>query len=70
MMTQDRAALTLLTAVTQTIAEIDGPISPRVASGTLMVLSGMLQDRRSPITLRTLEAIMGLVVAIREDITA
>lgn len=62
------AALTLLTAVTQTIAQIDGPISPRVASGALMAMSGILQERRAPLSLRTLEAVMGLVVALREEL--
>ena len=66
----DRAGLTLLTAVTETIAEIDGPISPRVASGALLAMSGILQERRAPITVQTLEAIMGLVVAIRDDLKA
>lgn len=67
---QDRAAMTLLTAVTEHFAEIDGPISSRVASGALLALSGLLQERRAPISLRTLEAIMGVVVALRDDITA
>lgn len=66
----ERAALTLLTAVTETIAEIDGPISPRVASGALMAMSGILQERRVPLSMRTLEAVMGLVVALRDELAA
>lgn len=65
--TMSRASMTMLTAVTETFAEIDGPIPSRVASGVLLALSGMLQDHRDPITLRTLEAIMGVVVALRDD---
>ena len=67
---RDQAAAAVVMAVTETIAEIDGPISPRVAAGALLALSGLLQERRAPVTMRTLEAIMGLVVALREDIAA
>jgi hypothetical protein len=66
----DRAAMTMLEAVTHTIAEIDGPISSRIGAGVLLALSGVIQERRQPLALGTLEAIMGLVVAIRADIGA
>ncbi len=67
---QDRAAATVLNAVTEHFAGIEGPISSRVASGALMALSGLLRERRGPLPMQTLEAIMGLIVAIREDLAA
>jgi hypothetical protein len=70
-MTQtDRAAMTMLEAVTHTIAQVDGPISSRIGAGILLALSGIIQERRVPLDMATLEAIMGLVVAIRTEITA
>lgn len=66
----DRAAVTVLDAVTETIAHVDGPISPRVGAGVLLALSRIIQERRAPLAIGTLEAIMALVVAIREDVTA
>jgi hypothetical protein len=70
-MTQtDRAAMTMLEAVTHTIAGIDGPISSRVGAGVLLALSGIIQERRAPLEMNTLQAIMGLVVAIRDDVAA
>ena len=66
----DQAALTLLSEVSGAIARIDGPVSSRVGSGVLLAISGVVRERRAPISMRVLEALMGLVVAIRDDITA
>lgn len=68
-MSQDTAGMTMLTAVTQTIADVDGPISPRIGAGALLAMSGILQERRRPISMATLEAIMAVVVALRDDIS-
>lgn len=67
-MSHDRAAMTLLTAVTQIFAHTDGPIPSRVAAGALMAISGILQERRAPIGLATLEAIMAVIISLRDDI--
>jgi hypothetical protein len=66
----DEAAISILTEATRSMAEIDGPISGAVASGVLLVVSTVVLQRRAPISLATLEAMMGLVVALKEDITA
>lgn len=66
----DQAALTMLRSVAETIAVIDGPISSRVASGLLLIASDLLGERRAPISMATVDAIVALVTALRADITA
>lgn len=66
----DAAALSLLTAVTEAVAKIEGPIPARVGSGILHTVSSVVRERQVPISTAVLEAMMGLVGALRDDITA
>jgi hypothetical protein len=66
----DQTAIVVLSEVTNIVAQVDGPISARVASGVLLAIAGVIRERRAAISVSVLEAIMGLVVALREDIAA
>jgi hypothetical protein len=66
----DQAAILVLTEAVRVIAVANGPISSRAAAGMLLALSGIIRERRATISISVLEAMMGLVVALKEDITA
>jgi len=59
--------LLMLGEVTRMVVE-SGPVSSRVGAGVLQALSGILQERRTPLSPRTLQALTDLVDALREDL--
>lgn len=65
----DTAAIRLLTEVATALASVNGPISSGTAATALVALTSIIRSRGTPITMKTLDAITGLIEALREDIT-
>lgn len=57
----------MLSEVTRMVTGAGGPISSRVGAGILQALSGILQERRRPLSPQAVEAIEALVTALRGD---
>lgn len=67
---QDHASITLLTAVAAAIASVDGPIGAETAAAALGAVKRVIQSRGDAISMQTLDAIVALIEAVRDEITS
>jgi hypothetical protein len=66
----DDAAILLLASVAEALASVTGPITAATASAAMGAVATVLRVRKAPITMQTLDAILALIQAVREDITS
>lgn len=70
MTTQDQLSLRMLGAAAADIAAADGPIDSVTAVAALSSLGGIILSRPGPISMQTLDAIVTLMEAVRDEITS
>lgn len=66
----DNAALRLLARTAEAIASVNGPISSGTAAAALMAVVSVIRSRNRPISMQTLDGIVALIEAVRDDITS
>lgn len=66
----DQSAITLLDEVADALASIEGPVSAAVACHALDAVAAVIRTRRTRISLRTTDAIKGLVRAVRDEVAS
>ena len=66
----DAAAIGILVQVTETIASLNGPIDPEISGRILTQIGDIMRLRGRPMTMSELDHVIGLIEAVKQEITA